>query len=132
MLHECQNPFIERFKTAYERLQEAVAADPIVDPVTTVDRGSLLARLVAGRNTRTENVLTTTDINGVVVDTAYSANVRDIVLRLRAPANNDRNSQGLQLISQLHPWYLPLHYVLVFPHGSDCWQHGMLMQKPRD
>ncbi len=37
MLHECQNPFIERFTTAYERLQEVAAADPMVDPVTTID-----------------------------------------------------------------------------------------------
>ncbi len=82
MLHECQNPFIERFKTAHERLQEAATADPTVDPVTTMDRGSLPARLVAGRNTRTENVPTTTDIGKVVADTVYSFNVRDIVLRL--------------------------------------------------
>ncbi len=132
MLHECQNPFIEWFKAAYERLQEAAAADPTVDPVTTMDRGSLLARLVAGRNTRTENVPTTTDIGGVVVDTAYSSNVRDIVLRLRGPANNDRNSQGLLWISQLHPWYLPLHYVLFFSHSDNGSQRGMLMQNSRD
>jgi hypothetical protein len=37
MLHECQNPFIDRFKTAYQRLQEAVAADPTVNLVTIMD-----------------------------------------------------------------------------------------------
>ncbi len=99
MLNECGNPFIERFQTAYERLQEAAAADPTVDPVTTMDRGCLPARLVAGRNTRTENIPTTTEIGSVVVDTAYSSNVRDIVLRLRAPANNENNPRGLQWIS---------------------------------
>ncbi len=131
MLHECQNPFIERFQTAYERLREAAAIDPTVDPMTTMDRGSLPARLVAGRNTRTENVPTTSEIGGVVVDTSYSANVRDIVLRLRAPANGEGNALGLQWISQLHPWYLPLYYVLFFPHGNYCWQQGMLMQNAR-
>ncbi len=64
-----------------------------------MDRGCLPARLVAGCNTRTENVPTTTEIGGVVVDTAYSSNVRDIVLRLRAPANNENNPRGLQWIS---------------------------------
>jgi hypothetical protein len=99
MLHECHNPFIKRFKTAYERLQEAATADPTVDPATTMDCESLPAWLVAGCNTHTENVPSITDIGGVVVDTAYSSNVQDIVLRLRAPANNNRNSQGLQWIS---------------------------------
>jgi hypothetical protein len=121
MLHECQNPFIERFQTAYERLREAAATDPTVDPVTTMNWGSLPARLVAGQNTRTENVPTTSEIGGIAVDTAYSANVRDIVLRLRAPANGDSNALGLKWISQLHELYLPLHYVLFFPHGDYCW-----------
>ncbi len=96
MLHECQNPFIERFQTAYERLREAAAVDPTVDPVTTMDCSSLPARLVAGRNTCTENVPTTSEIGGVVVDTACSANVRDIVLCLQAPANGEGNSLGFQ------------------------------------
>ncbi len=82
MLHQCWNRLIERFKTAYERFQEAVAADPTVDPVTTMDCGSLPAQLVAGRNTGTKNVITTTDISGVVVDTVYSSNIWDIVLHL--------------------------------------------------
>jgi hypothetical protein len=80
MLQECQNPLSEPFKIAYERLQEVAAADPIVDPVTTMGSGSLPARLVAGHNTRTEYVQITTDIGSVMVDTAYSSNVRDIVL----------------------------------------------------
>ncbi len=71
MLNKCRNPFIEWFQTVYKRLREAAAADPIVDPVTTMDCGCLPARLVAGCNTRTENVLTTNKIGGVVVDTAY-------------------------------------------------------------
>jgi hypothetical protein len=53
-----------------------------VDPVTTMDCGSLPAQLVAGRNTGTKNVITTTDISGVVVDTVYSSNIWDIVLHL--------------------------------------------------
>ncbi len=47
-----------------------------------MDRGSLPARLVAGHNTRIENIPTTSEIGGVVVDTDYSSNVWDIVLRL--------------------------------------------------
>jgi hypothetical protein len=52
--------------------------------------------LVAGCNTLTENVLTTTEISGVVIDTAYSSNVLDIVLCLHAPTNNEHNPWGVQ------------------------------------
>jgi hypothetical protein len=38
---------------------------------------------------------------------------RDIILRLRGG--------GLRRISQLHPSYSSLHYVLLFPHGEDGW-----------
>ena len=36
-----------------------------------------------------------------------------IILRLRGG--------GLQRISNLHPSYSSLHYVLLFPHGEDGW-----------
>jgi hypothetical protein len=91
MLQNCHNLFIERYKTASERTREAAAVDPIIDSVITTGRGSLPARLVAGRNTHTENILTTSERGGVVVDTAYSSNVRDIVLRLQAPADGECN-----------------------------------------
>jgi hypothetical protein len=52
-----------------------------------MDQSGLLAHLVAGRKTCTENVPTTSEKCGVVVDTAYSANVQDVVLCLRAPAD---------------------------------------------
>jgi hypothetical protein len=41
------------------------------------------------------------------------SNHRDIVIRL--------NSGGLCRISQLHPSYASLHYVMLFPHGEDGW-----------
>ena len=37
----------------------------------------------------------------------------DIILRLRGG--------GLRRISQIHPSYSTLHYVLLFPHGEDGW-----------
>lgn len=40
--------------------------------------------------------------------------MRDIVLHLR-------EGNGLRQISELHPAYLPLHYVLFFPHGELGW-----------
>ncbi|KAG2217109.1 hypothetical protein INT45_006675, partial [Circinella minor] len=39
----------------------------------------------------------------------------------------DRQS-GLRTISSLHPSYIPLHYVLMFPFGDDGWSPGMQCQ----
>ncbi|KAG2224292.1 hypothetical protein INT45_012860 [Circinella minor] len=40
----------------------------------------------------------------------------------------DRQS-GLRTISSLHPSYIPLHYVLMFPFGDDGWSPGMQCQR---
>ena len=36
---------------------------------------------------------------------------------------------GLCHISNLHPSYLPLHYVLFFPHGEEGWHLDILLQE---
>jgi hypothetical protein len=66
-----------------------------MESVTKMDWGSLPARPIAGCNTCTENVPTTSEIGGMVVDTAYSSNVRDIVLHLRVPADGENNPLSL-------------------------------------
>ena len=48
---------------------------------------------------------------------------RDIVLRLQGG--------GLRRISNLHPSYLPLHYVLFFPHGEEGWHLDIPLQEVR-
>ena len=48
------------------------------------------------------------------------SNHHDIVLRLRGG--------GLQRISNLHPSYSTLHYVLLFPHGEDGWHLNIPVQ----
>ena len=46
-------------------------------------------------------------------DSEEHSDHHDIILRLRGG--------GLQRISNLHPSYSSLHYVLLFPHGEDGW-----------
>ena len=41
--------------------------------------------------------------------------MRDIILHLKG-------SNGLMQIHECHPAYLPLHYVLLFPHGELGWE----------
>ncbi len=48
-------------------------------------------------------------------------NDRDIVLRM--------HDDSLKRISQLHPSYQPLHYVLLFPHGELGWNIHMLLEE---
>ncbi|KIK20564.1 hypothetical protein PISMIDRAFT_105502 [Pisolithus microcarpus 441] len=45
---------------------------------------------------------------------------RDIILHLQGG--------GLRCISNLHPSYLPLHYVLLFPHGQEGWHLDIPLQ----
>ncbi|KIK21159.1 hypothetical protein PISMIDRAFT_655460 [Pisolithus microcarpus 441] len=45
---------------------------------------------------------------------------RDIILHLQGG--------GLHHISNLHPSYLPLHYVLLFPHGQEGWHLDIPLQ----
>ncbi len=47
-------------------------------------------------------------------------NDRDIVLHM--------HDDSLKRISQLHPSYQPLHYVLLFPHGELGWNIHMLLE----
>ena len=44
---------------------------------------------------------------------------RDIVLQSRAG--------GLQIISDLHPAYVPLYYVLLFPYGENGWHPALTL-----
>lgn len=48
---------------------------------------------------------------------------RDIVLRLRNAGNGQ-----LQRIHETHPAYVPLHYVLLFPHGDHSWHPDLTLQ----
>ncbi len=48
-------------------------------------------------------------------------NDRDIVLHM--------HDDSLKHISQLHPSYQPLHYVLLFPHGELGWNIHMLLEE---
>ena len=48
------------------------------------------------------------------------SNHRDIVLHL--------SGRGLRRISQLHPSYSSLHYVLLFPYGEDGWHNDIPAQ----
>ena len=78
--------------------------------------------LQQGNNARRYNLPTMDEIAAIVPgDGSQNVRVdRDIVLRLQGG--------GLRHISNLHPTYLPLHYVLFFPHGEEGWHLDIPLQ----
>lgn len=68
--------------------------------------------------------LPTTDEVAVILPGVDGENTqfsqRDIVLRYR--------TGGLQIISDLHPAYVPLYYVLLFPYGENGWHPELKVQ----
>ncbi|TFK62502.1 hypothetical protein BDN72DRAFT_748331, partial [Pluteus cervinus] len=49
---------------------------------------------------------------------------RDIILRLR----NSTDNSFMQRIHETHPAYVPLHYVLLFPHGDHGWHPDLQLR----
>ena len=47
---------------------------------------------------------------------------RDIVLQ--------NHAGGLQIINDLHPAYVPLYYVLLFPYGKNGWHPALSLHSP--
>ena len=98
--------YVLMFKHAYERLwlEESRGATDMqvclrVDPTTDGRRYNLPT--------------SATEIAIAMPETGESNKGRDIILRLR--------SAGHQRISEMHPAYLTLHYVLLFPRGEFGW-----------
>lgn len=48
----------------------------------------------------------------------------DVILQNRAG--------GLQIISDLHPAYVPLYYVLLFPYGENGWHPDLRFRLSND
>ena len=78
--------------------------------------------LQQGNDARRYNLPTMDEIAAIVPgDGSQNVRVdRDIVLRLQGG--------GLRRISNLHPSYLPLYYVLFFPHGEEGWHLDIPLQ----
>jgi len=98
------NPFVNNFKQAQEIMREVP------------DRQNLHVRLTykAHSDPRRYNLPTSDDIAVILPgDGTPEASNRDIILR--------QKDGGLHRISETHPTYAPLHYVLLFPRGELGW-----------
>jgi hypothetical protein len=107
MVHET-HPYVRLYKQAFEIMREKPADE----------QQDVTIRLRADRNQdlRRYNLPTADDEVAAIIPGDGSeerSDYRDIIVRLQGG--------GLQRISQLHPSYSSLHYVLLFPHGEDGW-----------
>jgi hypothetical protein len=118
MLMDC-NPFIRIYKTARERLATQQADFRILlNP-------QLRLVMEAGADRRRENLPTSDEVTAIIPDEFTDASRRDLVLAVRE-AGQDRPQ--LHTIHVTHAAYMPLHYVLLFPHGDPGWHYGLQLQ----
>jgi hypothetical protein len=89
---------------------------------------------------RRENLPTSDKLAVILPDEFIERSRQDIVLTVRDPA---RNALQLTCIDMTHAVYIPLYYVLLFPHsdlrwhyelrlreGQQAWQQLCLEQRP--
>jgi hypothetical protein len=128
-LHSCGNPFINRFKHAYERLMDEGRTNP--EPLAVLQMNLLHSELIAGRNTRTENLPTIEEVAGIIPHVPADAGrqlYRDIQVRLWANDTTSRNPNGLMRVHQSFSGHMPLAYVLLIPIDDNGWCQGIQMQ----
>ncbi|PKY39566.1 hypothetical protein RhiirA4_312718, partial [Rhizophagus irregularis] len=98
------NPYVQNFRQIRDVIQANEATEI-----------SMLIHSDRTKDSRRYNAFTASDVAAIMIGDGYDVDPsnRDILLRLR--------DGGLQRISELHPSYDPLHYVLLFPNGDDGW-----------
>jgi len=103
MLDEC-NPYIHNFRHVRDCIQ-TIASNEIF----------MVIHADQTQDSRRYNAPSASEVAAIMVGNGHDLNAsnRDIILRMR--------DGGLQRISETHPSYDPLHYVLLFPQGDDGW-----------
>jgi hypothetical protein len=95
----------------------------ILEHYDPIDDVSIRLRVTPTHDSRRYN-LPVADEVAVILPGVDGPNIqqsqRDIVLHRRAG--------GLQVISSLHPAYVPLYYVLLFPYGENGWHPDLRLQ----
>ncbi|KAJ7198412.1 hypothetical protein B0H12DRAFT_1037513, partial [Mycena haematopus] len=101
------------YKQAYEIL------DDLNDEVEDAE---VRLRVIPGNNRRRYNLPSTEEVAVVLPGDGSSGDGRDIILRNRAPADSP-----MLRISDIHPAYTPLYYVLLFPRGENGWHPDLYL-----
>ena len=120
------NAYAPIYQHAYEVLQNYDAPDYTVRLC-----------VAPGNDPRRYNLPTANEV-GVILpgEDTFQGDQRDIVIHLRSQyyhnTHDHQNHLQLQRISEGHPAYRPLHYVLFFPFGEPGWYYDLrLPNNPR-
>jgi hypothetical protein len=103
MLDEC-NLYIQNFRHIRDLIQTNVS-----DEIFMIIHGDRT------RDSRRYNTSMASEVAAIMVGDSHELHManRDILLRM--------HDRGMQRISEIHPSYDPLHYILLFPRGDDGW-----------
>jgi hypothetical protein len=113
------NPYIDIYKTAREQL---VTGESHTDHVSLTANMELV--MPQGAGSRRESLPTADEVAVIVPDVRPGIRpTQDLRLMLRA----DPDGYPMQRVSMCHESYLPLHYVLLFPHGDPGWHDKLLL-----
>jgi hypothetical protein len=81
--------------------------------------------LELGADRRRENLPTCNEVTGIIPYEFEEPSSRDILLTFR---NTTGNGPKLTKINSTVASYMPLHYVLLFPHGDHGWHYGLTLR----
>ena len=121
MLYQC-NPFIGIYTTAREQL---LALERRLTPVQVLFTPEMRLVMDYGADRRRENLPTSSEVAAIIPDLGpgwHKTTFRDMSLTLRSA---NPGQLGLRRVDPSHAAYLPLQYVLLFPHGDTGWHWGL-------
>ncbi|KAJ6517214.1 hypothetical protein C8R47DRAFT_952070, partial [Mycena vitilis] len=101
------HPYVAMYKQAYEVLK---------DLGDNVGEAEVRLRAIPGTDRRRYNLPTAEEVAVILPGDGSAGNGRDIILRNRLPADSP-----MLRISEIHPAYSPLYYVLLFARGEHGW-----------
>ena len=119
MLHQC-NPFITIYRTVHEHMQQAIMGQTL-EEVEILLNARMQLIVAEGADKRRYNIPIANEVAIIIPDEYDLAGHRDIILACR-------NTERYDIISTGHAAYIPLHYVLLFPHGDHGWHWALTLQ----
>jgi len=127
VLYTC-SPWIQIYCTAVEQLAIQAAS---ANEYSIILNPQLQLIVNSGADTRRANLPTINEVAMIVPDEYGDKRFRDIVLA-KQTRSGDGNplDYGYHRINQNHAAYLPLHYVMMFPHGENGWHWALELNNP--
>ena len=123
MLHE-YNPFVTIYRTAYERMQQALS-QLSQNNIQIILNPQMELLITKGLDQHYYNLAMTNEVAIIIPDEYREASHRDIILAQR---NNTIEGSIFRTITSSHAAYTLLHYVLLFPFGEPGWNWSLRLQ----